>query len=400
MGSPNLSSPVIASEEQQKGTAGKKVLFIDRDGTIIKEAPPTYQIDSFEKLQFYPGVFTWLSRIAKELDYELVMPTNQDGLGTDSFHENTFWPIHNFILKHLENEGIIFSDVLIDKTFAKDNIPTRKPGTGMFTKYLKNPEYDLANSFVIGDRITDVQLAKNLGCKAIWINNDPKLGGSEISDSTRSLQSTIALATTEWEKIYEFLKLGNRIIKHERNTNETKIRIELNLDGSGKTQINTGLSFFDHMLDQLGKHSGVDLSIKADGDLHIDEHHTIEDTAIALGESFAKALGNKAGINRYGFLLPMDDSLARVAIDFGGRSWLVWDAKFSREKVGDVPTEMFYHFFKSFSDAAKCNLNIKVEGDNEHHKIESIFKAFAKSIKQAVKRDVGNMQLPTTKGML
>ena len=378
----------------------KKILFIDRDGTIIKEAPPTYQIDSFDKLQFYPGMFTWLSRIAKELDYELVMPTNQDGLGTDSFHENTFWPIHNFILKHLENEGIVFSDILIDKTFAKDNIPTRKPGTGMFTNYLKNPDYDLANSFVIGDRITDVQLAKNLGCKAIWINNDPKLGGAEISDSTSSLQTTVALETTEWKKIYEFLKLGSRIIKHERNTNETKIRIELNLDGSGKTQINTGLSFFDHMLDQLGKHSSVDLSIESDGDLHIDEHHTIEDTAIALGESLAKALGNKAGINRYGFLLPMDDSLAQVAIDFGGRSWLVWDAKFSREKVGDVPTEMFYHFFKSFSDAAKCNLNIKVEGDNEHHKIESIFKAFAKSIRQAVKRDVENMQLPTTKGML
>lgn len=396
----NPGSPVIASEAKQRGTGGQKVLFIDRDGTIIKEAPPTYQIDSFDKLQFYPGMFTWLSRIAKELDYELVMPTNQDGLGTDSFHENTFWPIHNFILKHLENEGIIFSDVLIDKTFSKDNMPTRKPGTGMFTKYLKNAEYDLANSFVIGDRITDVQLAKNLGCKAIWINNDPKLGGTEISDSTTSLQSTIALETTDWKKIYEFLKLGNRIIKHERNTNETKISIELNLDGSGKTQVHTGLNFFDHMLDQLGKHSSVDLSIKADGDLHIDEHHTIEDTAIALGEGFAKALGNKAGINRYGFLLPMDDSLAQVAIDFGGRSWLVWDAKFSREKVGDVPTEMFYHFFKSFSDAAKCNLNIKVEGDNEHHKIESIFKAFAKSIKQAVKRDVENMQLPTTKGML
>ena len=378
----------------------KKVLFIDRDGTIIKEAPPTYQIDSFEKTRFYPGMFTWLSRIAKEFDYELVMPTNQDGLGTASFPETSFWPIHNFIMEHLSNEGINFKEVLIDKTFAKDNAPTRKPGIGMFTNYLNNPAYDLANSYVIGDRITDVQLAKNLGCKAIWINNDPTLGGAEISDTVRSLQSTIALETTEWKKIYEFLKLGNRHITHQRNTNETKISIELNLDGNGKTAINTGLSFFDHMLDQLGRHSGVDLTITVKGDLHIDEHHTIEDTAIALGEAFAIALGNKAGINRYGFLLPMDDSLAQVAIDFGGRSWIVWNAEFKREKIGDMPVEMFYHFFKSFGDAAKCNLNIKVEGDNEHHKIESIFKALAKSIKQAVKRDIENMQLPTTKGIL
>lgn len=400
MDSANPRSPVIASEAKQRGTGRQKILFIDRDGTIVKEAPPTYQIDSFDKLEFYPGMFTWLSRIAKELDYELVMPTNQDGLGTDSFLENSFWPVHNFIMKHLQNEGIVFSDILIDKTFAKDNIPTRKPGIGLFTKYLDTPGYDLANSFVIGDRITDIQLAKNLGCKAIWINNDPNLGGAEISHSIKALQSTIALETTDWKKIYEFLRLGNRLIIHDRDTNETKIHIELNLDGTGKTQINTGLSFFDHMLDQLGKHSSIDLIVKADGDLHIDEHHTIEDTAIALGEAFSKALGSKAGINRYGFLLPMDDSLAQVAIDFGGRSWLVWDAKFSREKIGDIPTEMFYHFFKSFSDAAKCNLNIKVEGDNEHHKIESVFKAFAKSIKQAVKRDVENMQLPTTKGIL
>ena len=378
----------------------KRVLFIDRDGTIIKEAPPTYQIDSFEKLEFYPGMFTWLSRIVKEFDYELVLPTNQDGLGTPGFPEDSFWPVHNFIMKNLEGEGIIFKDVLIDKTFAKDNAPTRKPGVGMFPKYLNNEEYDLENSFVIGDRITDVQLAKNLGCKAIWLNSDPKLGGSEISDSLKDLQSTIALETTEWKKIYEFLKLGNRVVHHERNTNETKISIELNLDGNGKTEIKTGLSFFDHMLDQLGRHSGADLKIAVNGDLHIDEHHTIEDTGIALGEAFAKALGNKAGITRYGFLLPMDDSLAQVAIDFGGRSWLVWDAEFKREKIGDMPTEMFYHFFKSFSDAAKCNLNIKVEGDNEHHKIESIFKALAKSIKMVVKRDVENMQLPTTKGIL
>ena len=390
----NLSSSAAAE------TRGQKVLFIDRDGTIIKEAPPTYQIDSFDKLEFYPGMFTWLSRIAKEFDYELVMPTNQDGLGRDGFPETSFWPVHNFIMKNLSNEGINFSDVLIDKTLAKENAPTRKPGIGMFTKYLNNPGYNIANSFVIGDRITDVQLAKNLGCKAIWINNDPNLGGGEISDTLKALQSTIVLETTDWKKIYQFLKLGNRIINHERNTNETKINIELNLDGTGKTSIDTGLSFFDHMLDQLGKHSGSDLKITVKGDLNIDEHHTIEDTAIALGEAFAKALGNKAGINRYGFVLPMDDSLAQVAIDFGGRSWLIWDAQFKREKIGDMPTEMFYHFFKSFSDAAKCNLNIKVEGDNEHHKIESIFKALAKSVKLAIKRDVENMQLPTTKGML
>ena len=394
MDSSNLSSP------PQAETGGKRVLFIDRDGTIIKEAPPTYQIDSFDKLEFYPQMFTWLSRLAKEFDYELVMPTNQDGLGTASFPEENFWPVHNFVMKHLANEGINFTDVLIDKTFPDQQAPTRKPGIGMFTKYVNNPEYDLTNSFVIGDRITDVQLAKNLGCKAIWLNNDPNLGGAEINDTVRALQSTIALETTEWKNIYEFIRFGNRIIKHERNTNETKIAIELNLDGNGKTDIHTGLNFFDHMLDQLGRHSGADLKISVNGDLHIDEHHTIEDTAIALGEAFGKALGNKAGINRYGFLLPMDDSLAQVAIDFGGRSWLVWDAKFTREKVGDMPTEMFYHFFKSFSDAAKCNLNIKVEGENEHHKIESVFKAVAKSIKMAVKRDIDNMQLPTTKGVL
>jgi imidazoleglycerol-phosphate dehydratase/histidinol-phosphatase len=394
MDSSNLSSP------PQAETGGKRVLFIDRDGTIIKEAPPTYQIDSFDKLEFYPQMFTWLSRLAKEFDYELVMPTNQDGLGTASFPEENFWPVHNFVMKHLANEGINFTDVLIDKTFPDQQAPTRKPGIGMFTKYVNNPEYDLTNSFVIGDRITDVQLAKNLGCKAIWLNNDPNLGGAEINDTVRALQSTITLETTQWKKIYEFIRFGNRIIKHERNTNETKIAIELNLDGNGKTDIHTGLNFFDHMLDQLGRHSGADLKISVNGDLHIDEHHTIEDTAIALGEAFGKALGNKAGINRYGFLLPMDDSLAQVAIDFGGRSWLVWDAKFTREKVGDMPTEMFYHFFKSFSDAAKCNLNIKVEGENEHHKIESVFKAVAKSIKMAVKRDIDNMQLPTTKGVL
>jgi len=378
----------------------KKVLFIDRDGTLIKEAPPTYQVDSFDKLEFYPGMFTWMGKIANEFDFELVMVTNQDGLGTASFPEETFLPVHTLIMKSLANEGINFNAIKIDRSFANDNAPTRKPATGMLIEYINNPEYDLAGSFVIGDRITDVELAKNLGCKAIWLNNDASLGASEISNDLKELQSTIVLETSEWKNIYELLKLGQRFITHRRNTNETKINIELNLDGSGRSAIDTGLSFFNHMLEQLSRHSGIDLTIQVKGDLHIDEHHTIEDTAIALGETFAIALGNKKGIERYGFLLPMDDSLAQVAIDFGGRNWLVWDAEFKREKIGDMPTEMFEHFFKSFSDAAKCNLNIKVEGTNEHHKIESIFKAFAKSIKMAVKRDVENMQLPTTKGVL
>ncbi len=378
----------------------KKILFIDRDGTLIKEAPPTYQVDSFDKLEFYPGMFTWMGRIAKEFDFELVMVTNQDGLGTASFPEETFLPVHTLIMKSLTNEGINFNSIKIDRSFAKDNAPTRKPATGMLTDYIDNPAYDLANSFVIGDRITDVELAKNLGCKAIWLNNDASLGAAEITNDMKQLQSTIALETPEWKKIYEFLKLGQRLITHQRNTNETKISIELNLDGFGKSAIDTGLNFFNHMLDQLSRHSGIDITLKVNGDLHIDEHHTIEDTAIALGEAFAIALGNKKGMERYGFLLPMDDSLAQVAIDFGGRSWLVWDAEFKREKIGDMPTEMFEHFFKSFSDAAKCNLNISVEGVNEHHKIESVFKAFAKSIKIAVKRDIENMQLPSTKGIL
>ncbi|HQZ74249.1 MAG: bifunctional histidinol-phosphatase/imidazoleglycerol-phosphate dehydratase HisB [Chitinophagaceae bacterium] len=378
----------------------RKILFIDRDGTLIKEAPPTYQIDTFEKLEFYPDMFTWVRKIAKDLDFELVMVTNQDGLGTASYPEDTFWPIQNFVLKSLENEEIIFSNIHIDKTFAADDIPTRKPGTGMLTQYLNNPEYDITGSFVIGDRITDIQLAKNLGCKAIWLNNDPLLGAEEISRTDQHFEEIIALETTSWKSIYEYLRLGQRVIQHERNTNETKIRILLNLDGTGVANIDTGLNFFNHMLEQLCRHSGIDITITVKGDLHIDEHHSIEDTAIALGEAFALALGDKKGIGRYGFALPMDDSLAQVAIDFGGRNWLVWHADFKREKIGDVPTEMFYHFFKSFSDAAKCNLNIKVEGDNEHHKIESIFKALAKSIKMAVKRDVDNMQLPSTKGIL
>ena len=377
-----------------------RVLFIDRDGTLIKEAPPTYQLDSFDKLEFYPDMFTWMRRIANELDFELVMVTNQDGLGTPAFPEESFLPVHKFIMKSLENERIHFKKVLIDRTFPADNAPTRKPGTGMVTDYLENEMYDITNSFVIGDRITDIQLAKNMGCKAIWLNNDSSLGGAEVKDSLDALRDVIVLETTEWQPIYEYLKMGRRYVAHDRNTNETKISIKLNLDGTGTTQINTGLNFFDHMLDQLGRHSGIDLAIEARGDLQIDEHHTIEDTAIALGETINKALGDKKGIARYGFALPMDDALAQVAIDFGGRPWLVWDANFTREKIGDMPTEMFYHFFKSFADAARCNLNIQVTGDNEHHKIESIFKALAKSIKMAVKRDAGNMQLPSTKGTL
>ena len=380
--------------------AKRKVLFIDRDGTLIKEAPPTYQIDSLEKLEFYPEVFYYMSRIASEFDYELVMVTNQDGLGTASYPEEKFWPIQQHVIKSFANEGVVFNGVYIDRSFPSENKPTRKPGTAMLTKYLNNPEYDIANSYMIGDRITDVQLAKNLNCKAFWLNNDVNLGAGEISDAAKLLQPVIALETTEWKKIYEYLKLGQRTILHQRNTNETKISIELNLDGNAKYSVTTGLNFFNHMLEQLSRHSGIDINIKADGDLHIDEHHTIEDTAIALGEAFALALGNKAGIERYGFCLPMDDCLAQVAIDFGGRSWLVWDANFTREKIGDMPTEMFYHFFKSFSDAAKCNLNIKAEGTNEHHKIEAIFKALAKAIKMAVKRNTNNMQVPSTKGIL
>jgi imidazoleglycerol-phosphate dehydratase/histidinol-phosphatase len=382
------------------GGRGGRVLFIDRDGTLIKEAPPTYQIDSFAKLEFYPDMFTWMKRIATELDYELVMVTNQDGLGSPSFPEDSFWPVHHFIMKALENENIHFSKVCIDKTLPAENAPTRKPGTGMLTEYINNSQYDLANSFVIGDRITDVQLAKNLGCKAIWLNNDATLGAAEISDALKELEAVVALETTSWKAIYELLRLERRVIRHERNTNETNIQVLLNLDGKGKMQIDTGLHFFNHMLEQLSRHSGVDIDLKVTGDLHIDEHHTIEDTGIALGEAFAKALGNKKGIERYGFTLPMDDCLAQVVIDFGGRPWLVWDAEFKREKIGDMPTEMFYHFFKSFSDAAKCNMNIKADGENEHHKVESIFKAWAKAIKQAVKREIDNEQLPSTKGVL
>jgi imidazoleglycerol-phosphate dehydratase/histidinol-phosphatase len=376
----------------------KKVLFIDRDGTLIKETEDE-QIDAFNKLVFYPKVFTYLSKIAKELDYELVMVTNQDGLGTEIFPENTFWPVHNFIMQTLKNEGVTFDKVFIDKTFAKDNAPTRKPNTGFLTAYFSE-EYDLENSFVIGDRLTDIQLAKNLGAQGIFINDFTNLGTNEISVKKEELQNFIALETNNWQKIYEFLKLKNRVATLTRNTNETKIYIQLNLDGTGKSEISTGIAFFDHMLDQIARHGNMDLTIRVEGDLEVDEHHTIEDTMIALGEVFNKALGAKLGIERYGFCLPMDDCLAQVAIDFGGRNWLVWDADFKREKIGEMPTEMFFHLFKSFTDGAKCNLNIKAEGTNEHHKIEGIFKAFAKALKMAVKRDAEKMILPSTKGML
>jgi len=378
----------------------KKVLFIDRDGTLIAEYPPTYQIDSFDKVSFYPQVFKYMIKIAEELDFELVMVSNQDGLGTHVFPEDTFWPAHNLIMSSFASEGVVFTKVHIDKSFPHEGLDTRKPGIGMFTEYLNNPDYDIPNSFVIGDRITDVQLAKNLGCKAIWLKNNPELGAAEISDEATTLQQTIALETQSWKAIYEFLKGGKREITHVRRTAETSIAITLNLDGTGKASIKTGLHFFDHMLDQIARHGQLDLTIEANGDLHIDEHHTVEDTGIALGEAFLQALGNKKGIERYGFALPMDDAEAKVLIDFGGRPWIVWNADFHRERVGDVPTEMFYHFFKSFSDAARCNLNVFCHGDNEHHKIEAIFKAFAKAIKMAVKRDVENNQLPSTKGVL
>ena len=376
----------------------KKVLFIDRDGTMIKE-PADEQIDGFDKLIFYPKAFTYLGKIAKELDFELAMITNQDGLGTDVYPENTFWPVHNFIMESFENEGVVFNDVFIDKTFPHENAATRKPKTGLLTKYFTD-EYDLENSFVIGDRLTDVELAKNLGAKGIFINDHTNLGTDEISVKRNELNPFIALESNDWEKIYEFLKLENRTAELTRNTNETKIYIKLNLDGTGLSEISTGIAFFDHMLDQIARHGNMDLTIQVKGDLEVDEHHTVEDTMIALGEVFAKALGNKLGIERYGFCLPMDDCLAQVAIDFGGRNWLVWDAEFKREMIGAMPTEMFYHLFKSFTDGARCNLNIKAEGTNEHHKIEGIFKAFAKAIKAAVKRDSEKMILPSTKGML
>lgn len=361
----------------------KKVLFIDRDGTIIKE-PADFQIDRFEKLQFLPFAISCLSKIVRELDFELVMVSNQDGLGTDSFPQNTFYPVQNFILQTLKDEGVVFKDIYIDVSFEHENKPTRKPQTGMFGKYMYG-NYDLKNSFVIGDRKTDVQLAENLGTQSVFISEDTSVNAS--------------FTTTDWNEIYEFLKEQPRIGTSQRKTSETDISVEVNLDGTGKSDIQTGLPFFDHMLEQLSKHGNLDLNIQVKGDLEIDEHHTIEDTALALGDAFLQALGSKKAIERYGFLLPMDDCLAQVALDFGGRPWLVWETEFKREKIGDLPTEMFFHFFKSFSDQARCNLNIKAEGTNEHHKIESIFKAFAKAIKMAVSK-TENYNIPSTKGTI
>lgn len=363
----------------------KKVLFIDRDGTLIIEPPEDFQVDSLEKLEFYPGVFQNLSKIVREMDYELVMVTNQDGLGTESFPYEDFIKPQEKMLKTFKNEGIIFSDILIDKSFEHENLPTRKPGTGMLSKYIYG-SYDLENSYVIGDRMTDVQLAQNLGTKAIFINE--------------SFNENAALTTTDWSEIYRFLKQDSRKAKVYRKTNETEIDIEIDLNGKGIAEISTGLHFFDHMLDQIARHGNLDLKIKVKGDLNVDEHHTIEDTGIALGEAFVKALGNKKGIERYGFMLPMDDCLAQAAIDFGGRPWIVWDVDFKREKIGDVPTEMFFHFFKSFTDSSKSNLNIKAEGSNEHHKIEAVFKAFAKAVKMAVNQSDSSFNLPSTKGSL
>lgn len=374
----------------------KKALFIDRDGTLVIEPPVDYQLDSLEKLEFYPKVIRNLYFIRERLDFEFVMVTNQDGLGTDSFPEETFWPAHNKMLKTFEGEGITFDDILIDRSFPEEHSPNRKPGTGMLKQYM-NGDYDLSASFVIGDRLTDMQLAANLGAKGIWLTDD-----DEVSKSLLAQHPEISpvLITKDWDRVSEYLFAGERTAKVKRTTKETDIDVYVNLDGKGKTDISTGLGFFDHMLEQIGKHSGIDLSINVKGDLNVDEHHTIEDTALALGEAIYKALGEKRGIERYGYSLPMDDCLCSVALDFGGRSWLVWDAEFKREKIGDMPTEMFLHFFKSFSDSARMNLNIKAEGQNEHHKIEGIFKALARSIKMAIKRDIYNYQLPSTKGVI
>lgn len=374
----------------------KRALFIDRDGTLVIEPPVDYQLDSLEKLEFYPKVFRNLYFIRKQLDFELVMVTNQDGLGTSSFPEDTFWPAHNKMLKALEGEGIVFNDILIDRSFPEDNSPNRKPRTGMLGNYLGG-EYDLANSYVIGDRLTDMQLAVNLGAKGIWLRPSDEEASRLLAENP---SISPVLITEDWDKVTEYLFAGERRAIVQRTTKETDIYVEVNLDGTGKTEISTGLGFFDHMLDQIGKHSGMDLVIRVKGDLNVDEHHTIEDTAIALGEALLKALGDKRGIERYGYCLPMDDCLCNVALDFGGRPWLVWDAEFHREKVGDMPTEMFLHFFKSLSDAARMNLNIKAEGANEHHKIEGIFKALARSVKMAIRRDIYKYELPSTKGLL
>lgn len=375
----------------------KPVLFIDRDGVVLQEPPTDFQIDAIDKTSFVKGSVTALAQIASSFDYYKVMITNQDGLGTDSYPESDFFPYHNLMLRTLEGEGFVFDEMIIDRTFAADNQPTRKPGTALLKHFFDTDKFDLINSYVIGDRWSDIQLAKNLGCKAIYLKSPLH---NLTAEQEQELRSTIALETDNWESIYSFLKLGLRTVQHERNTNETKISVSLNLDGTGVSSIETGLGFFDHMLDQIARHGKIDLNIQTKGDLHIDEHHTIEDTGIALGEAFAKALVDKRGMERYGFALPMDESEAKVLIDFGGRNWIVWNAEFKRERIGEMPTEMFFHFFKSFSDAAKCNLNIECKGDNEHHKIEAIFKAFAKAIRMAVKRDPFSNHLPSTKGVL
>lgn len=376
----------------------QKVLFIDRDGTLIKETADE-QIDAFEKMMFYPKVFSNLSKIAQLLNFELVMITNQDGLGTEVFPEATFWPVHHFILQAFKNEGVLFDAVYIDRTYPHQQANTRKPGTGLLTKYFSKA-YDLKNSFVIGDRLTDIELAKNLGAKGIFINEKTYLGADEITSKREDLQTHIALESTDWSEIWNFLSRKDRISTRYRQTNETEVEISINLDGTGKHTIHTGIAFFDHMLAQLSKHGQIDLDIRTKGDLEVDAHHTIEDTAIALGECLHNALGNKMSVERYGYCLPMDDCLAQVAVDFGGRSWLVWEPTFQRENIGAMPTEMFSHFFKSFCDGAKANLNIKAEGTNEHHKIEAIFKAFAKALKSAIHRDTGKIILPSTKGVL
>lgn len=390
------------SSEQEVGAqdaalTGRRVLFLDRDGVVLIEPPTDFQIDSIEKTAFLPGAITALSKIAAELDYYKVMVTNQDGLGTDAYPESAFSPYHDLMLRTLDGEGFVFDEMHIDKTYPQENKDTRKPGTGMLKHFFDKEKYDLANSFMVGDRWTDIKLAKNLGCRAIYLRSPLH---NFTDEQEAELRGTIALETWSWDEIYAFLKLGEREVIHERNTNETLIRVTLNVDGSGKANISTGLGFFDHMLEQIARHGKMDLDIATRGDLHIDEHHTIEDTGIALGEAFGKALSDKRGMERYGFALPMDEAEAKVLVDFGGRNWLVWNAEFKREKIGEVPTEMFFHFFKSFSDAARCNLNIECHGENEHHKIEAIFKAFAKAIRMAVKRDPFSNHLPSTKGIL
>ena len=375
----------------------RPILFIDRDGVILEEPSSDYQIDSIDKTRFVKGAITHLHKIATEFGYYKVMITNQDGLGTASFPTEHFEPSQKLMLDTLEKEGFVFDEIHIDKSFEKDKAPTRKPGTALLQHLMSNNSFDVQNSFVIGDRWSDIALAKNLGCKAIYL----KSGNHSLSDNQqKELKDSIAFEADSWASIYSFLKLGLRQVTHQRHTQETKIKIDLNLDGSGKASIETGIGFFDHMLEQIAKHGLLDLSIQCIGDLHIDEHHTIEDVGICLGEAFAKGLSDKRGMERYGFSLPMDEAAAQVLIDFGGRNWIVWEASFTREKIGEMPTEMFFHFFKSFSDAAKCNLHISCQGDNEHHKIEAIFKAFAKAIKMAVRRDPHSQQLPSTKGVL